>query len=60
MRHFFSKNTVEASIWCTKCGKPTHHVIADGRPLHCKVCQVRPLEKTPQDAPVEKSGDLFE
>jgi DNA-directed RNA polymerase subunit RPC12/RpoP len=61
MRHFFSKDTVEASIWCTKCGKETPHAIMGGRPAHCKVCQAKPLEPSkPQDSPVERSGDLFE
>ena len=57
MKHFFSKNTVEASIWCTKCGKPTPHAIADGRPMHCKVCQEKPLPESKPAPP--QTGGLF-
>lgn len=39
MQHFFTKSTVEARIWCKKCGKETMWKIADGRPLHCEECQ---------------------
>jgi len=56
MRHFFTRNTVEASIWCIKCGKDTPHAIADGRPLHCKVCQSKPL---PEAKPVDTQEELF-
>lgn len=38
MRHFFSKGTIEAAIWCKKCAKETPHKIDDGRPTHCLVC----------------------
>ena len=31
MPHHFTKNTVEASFWCKKCGKDTPHEIWDGR-----------------------------
>jgi hypothetical protein len=51
MRHFFTRNTVEASIWCVKCHKDTLHAIADGRPLHCKICQEKPLPVAP-DSPL--------
>jgi hypothetical protein len=57
MRHFFTRNTVEASIWCTKCAKTTLHTIAGGRPQFCQVCQNKPLPEVKPKAP--QSGDLF-
>lgn len=60
MRHFFSKDTVEAMIWCKKCARDTPHAVMGGLPAYCKVCQAKPLEESrPQDHPVERSGDLF-
>ena len=58
MRHFFTRDTVEASIWCKKCGRDTPWAVMGGRPAYCKVCQENPL--APRDSPVEQSGDLFE
>jgi hypothetical protein len=60
MRHFFSKGTVQASIWCIHCHRETMWAVAGGRPLHCQVCQAKPLDpvKRPVDRPT--SGDLFD
>jgi hypothetical protein len=38
VRHFFTRSTVEASIHCKKCGKPTPWAISGGRPSYCKLC----------------------
>jgi len=47
MRHFFTKNTVEAQIYCKRCGKETLWKVAGGRPLHCTACygEAKPVEK---------------
>ena len=59
MRHFFTRTTVEAKIWCVKCHAETAHAIADGRPLYCQICQAKPQEpEKPKPAPVQQ-GDLF-
>jgi hypothetical protein len=42
MRHFFTRDTVEASIWCVKCHAETVHTIMDGRPAFCQACQSKP------------------
>ena len=34
MRHFFTKGTVEASIWCIKCHRYTMWAICGGRPQY--------------------------
>jgi len=57
MRHFFTRNTVEASIWCTKCERTTLHAISDGRPLYCQVCQSKPQPQV--KAKSAESGNLF-
>jgi hypothetical protein len=59
MRHFFTKDTVQASIWCVKCHRETLWAISGGRPLYCMVCQAKPLDEVkPQDPPAV-SGNLF-
>lgn len=59
MRHFFTRNTVEASIWCVKCAKNTLHAIADGRPLHCKVCQAKPQPDKPEESKQLTLTDVY-
>lgn len=60
MRHFFTRDTVEASIWCTKCGRDTPWVVMGGRPGYCKVCQAKPLAPVKHELDRPTSGDLFE
>lgn len=61
MRHFFSKETVEATIWCKRCGRDTAHAVMGCLPAYCKVCQSRPVEEVkPQNPPAPRSGNLFE
>ena len=59
MRHFFTKNTVEASIWCVKCHKDTPHAIMDGRPAYCTICQAKPQAEKKLESPPQTSGNLF-
>ena len=49
MPEHFTKNTVEASFWCNKCGKPTPHRVDSGRRGPCLIClaRVEPNEKPP-------------
>lgn len=60
MRHFFTKGTVEASIWCMKCGRATMWTIGGGQPMYCKVCYAKPQVETVAESPVPVSGNLFE
>jgi hypothetical protein len=57
MPEHFTKNTVEATVWCKRCGKVTPHRIDDGRRGPCLVCLERPTR--PTKATVFKSGLLF-
>lgn len=45
MKNFFTKNTVEASCWCLKCGKNTFHQVHGGRPGACLEC-LKKLDKS--------------
>jgi formylmethanofuran dehydrogenase subunit E len=59
MKHFFTKSTVEASIYCKKCGKDIMWAVNRGRPSYCTACYNKgapPKEKAPEPA---QSGDLF-
>jgi hypothetical protein len=56
-REHHSKNTVEATYWCRKCGKPTLHRVDDGLRGPCLTCMQKPLpeKKPPQPAATQKS-----
>lgn len=41
MKHFFTKNTVEASIYCQVCRKDTFHQVHHERPGACLDCLKR-------------------
>jgi len=43
MPEHFTKNTIEASFWCSKCGKATMHRVDDGRRGPCLFCMNQPL-----------------
>jgi hypothetical protein len=60
MPEHFTRNTVMASCWCVKCGKPTMHRVDGVKRGPCMVCMERAPETatTPQAAPVEQ-GSLF-
>lgn len=58
MRPFFTRNTIEASVWCKPCGKKTQWKITDGQPQHCLACFAK-LEEQHAQAP-EKQEPLQE
>jgi hypothetical protein len=59
MRHFYTKSTVEASNWCSKCGRETQWKIDGGRPTYCIPCYNDPPKPVEKPVEVERSGDLF-
>ena len=61
MRHFFTKTTVEASIYCKTCGKDTLWKVAGGRPLYCTECYDKPQSPAPkkEDPPQDTQQNLF-
>jgi hypothetical protein len=52
----FTRVTVSAAFYCSKCGKTTQHRIDDGRKGPCLVCIAR-LEAEHDEA--ERQGELF-
>ena len=42
MSQHYTRNTVSAAAWCTKCGKETQHRIDDRRVGPCLVCLEKP------------------
>lgn len=54
MPQHYPKNTVEASIWCSKCNKETPWRIADGRRQYCLNC----YQKHPIDNISKKAGEM--
>jgi hypothetical protein len=54
----FNKRTVEASVWCLKCGGETMHRIDNGRRGPCLVCLKRPTTLRPPSVP--ETGNLFD
>jgi len=58
MPEHFTRNTVQATYWCNKCGKPTLHRVDDRRRGPCLVCMEAPKEK-PAQKPAPVQGDLF-
>ncbi len=57
MPHHFTKATIEATVWCKKCGKPTPHLIYDGRRGSCKICIAR-LEEEAARREKESAANL--
>jgi hypothetical protein len=59
MRHFFTKRTVEASIWCIKCHRDTMWAISGGRPMYCQVCQAKPQPDASPAPPESTQEEMF-
>jgi hypothetical protein len=55
----YTRNTVEASAWCRKCGKPTMHRIDGVRLGPCLVCLER-LEAAADEPKPEKPAQQIE
>lgn len=58
MSHHFPKSTVEASIYCPKCGKDTPWRVAGGLRQFCIPCYNREKAEPPKK-PTETQGSLF-
>lgn len=61
MPHHFTKNTVEASIWCNTCNRMTSWRILNGRRAYCIPCYgTKPLTSKPVAKPEPaQQFDLF-
>jgi hypothetical protein len=60
MTQHFTRNTVSAPFYCSKCGKQTSHRIDSGRKGPCLDCMAR-YDAMPKAEKVEvvKQQDLF-
>ena len=58
MPHHFTKATIQAEIFCRKCGKMTPWRIADGRRNYCLTCYSKPVEH--KELKSEKQPGLFD
>lgn len=59
MSEHYTKNTVSATAWCAKCGKPTEHRVDSGRLGPCLRCLRAPLRSAAPAAPKPVQGFLF-
>jgi hypothetical protein len=59
MSEHYTKNTVSATAWCAKCGKPTEHRVDSGRLGPCLPCLRAPLPSPVSRAPKSTQGFLF-
>lgn len=59
MTQHFTRNTVSAEFWCSKCSKFTQHRIDNGRKGPCLICIER-LNNAPKPEAVPKQEGLFE
>ena len=47
MQHY-TRNTVSASAWCTKCGKPTMHRVDGVKRGPCMICMEKHVDVKPK------------
>jgi len=59
MPHHFTKSTVRATFWCTKCGKPTMHRVDGGRRGPCLDCLQKLADKHEEKQPAPNQMGLF-
>lgn len=62
MTQHFTRNTISASLWCNKCGKPTQHRIDGVKRGPCLECveRLEMAHKLIAKAATEKQGELFQ
>lgn len=63
MTQHFTRNTVSAAFWCSKCGKMTQHRIDDRRKGPCLECMARydaSTEEKIAKAEYERQRELFQ
>jgi hypothetical protein len=53
MPEHYTKNTLECTAWCNRCGRPTQHRVDDGRRGPCLAC----ITKRETEAAEQKERD---
>jgi hypothetical protein len=56
MSEHYNKQTVEATVWCARCGKNTPHRVFDGRRQHCLICAAL---REAESQRAKRQGELF-
>jgi hypothetical protein len=56
MSEHYNKQTVEATVWCARCGKNTPHRVFDGRRHHCLICAAL---REAESQRAKRQGELF-
>jgi len=62
MPEHYTRNTVEAVVWCAKCHANTRHMVQGGRRGACIECyekQKAEAENRPAAVPQPEQGRLF-
>ena len=60
MPEHYTKATIEASIWCNKCGSTTPWRIAGGKRSHCLTCYEKAgIAALKKEAPAMQQRELF-
>ena len=59
MGHHFTRDTIEASAYCNKCGKMTPHTVSDRRLGYCIPCYEKPLPPA-NETKDDGQTDLFD
>jgi hypothetical protein len=59
MPEHFTRNTVMASVWCSKCSKPTMHRIDGVKRGPCTVCMESPRAPAQPKPIATEQGSLF-
>lgn len=57
MQHFFTKDTVEASLYCRQCVRNTMWTILGGRPAYCQVCYAKSAAESAAKRDAEPEED---
>jgi NMD protein affecting ribosome stability and mRNA decay len=61
MSQHYTRSTISAAVFCTRCGKETQHRIDDRRVGPCMECMARTdeLASKPKKNPPARQDDLF-
>jgi hypothetical protein len=59
MPEHYTKNTLQVTVWCNRCGKVTPHRVDDGRRGPCLTCVENLTRKLAQQIGEDRQIGLF-
>jgi hypothetical protein len=59
MPEHYTKRTVSASVWCSKCGGVTQHLVQGGRRGACMQCLAELDAEHARRAPIAPAAEQF-